>query len=126
MYGKTLAALSLCAALLCGGAAAPAQDCAPPDIVAHANSNNTFTPPKANLRIAGALAFVRFNLADDRLLLLSDAQRAYAFDLTDTEQASTSAYSDCFRNNYSLTPACHPPDRPARRAGASRTKRPVR
>ena len=36
---------------------------------------------KANLRIAGSAAFVRFNLAGDRLFVLSDAQTAYAFDL---------------------------------------------
>jgi hypothetical protein len=36
---------------------------------------------KANVRIAGAAAFVRFNLAGDRLFVLSDAQAAYAFDL---------------------------------------------
>lgn len=36
---------------------------------------------KANLRIAGAAAFVRFNLAGDRLFVLSDAQTAYVFDL---------------------------------------------
>ena len=36
---------------------------------------------KANVRIAGSAAFVRFNLAGDRLFVLSDAQAAYAFDL---------------------------------------------
>ncbi|MFL6255891.1 MAG: M48 family metalloprotease [Pyrinomonadaceae bacterium] len=44
---------------------------------------------KANLRISGAAAFVRFNLAGDRLFVLSDAQTAYAFDLD--KLAATSA-----------------------------------
>lgn len=44
---------------------------------------------KANLRIAGAAAFVRFNLAGDRLFVLSDAQTAYAFDLDKLAAAST-------------------------------------
>ena len=43
---------------------------------------------KANLRIAGAAAFVRFNLAGDRLFVLSDAQTAYAFDLDKLAAAS--------------------------------------
>ena len=36
---------------------------------------------KGNLRINGSAAFVRFNLAGNRLFVLSDAQTAYAFDL---------------------------------------------
>jgi hypothetical protein len=43
---------------------------------------------KANLRINGAAAFVRFNLAGDRLFVLSDAQTAYAFDLDKLAAAS--------------------------------------
>ncbi|MBV8856556.1 MAG: M48 family metalloprotease [Acidobacteria bacterium] len=43
---------------------------------------------KANLRINGSAAFVRFNLAGDRLFILSDAQTAYAFDLDKLAAAS--------------------------------------
>jgi peptidase M48-like protein len=43
---------------------------------------------KANLRIAGSAAFVRFNLAGDRLFILSAAQTAYAFDLDKLAAAS--------------------------------------
>ena len=43
---------------------------------------------KANLRISGSAAFVRFNLAGDRLFVLSDAQTAYAFDLDKLAAAS--------------------------------------
>jgi hypothetical protein len=43
---------------------------------------------KANLRINGSAAFVRFNLVGDRLFVLSDAQTAYAFDLDKLSAAS--------------------------------------
>ena len=46
---------------------------------------------KASLRIAGSAAFVRFNLAGDRLFVLSDAQAAYAFDLDKLAAASAPA-----------------------------------
>jgi WD40 repeat protein len=46
---------------------------------------------KASLRIAGSAAFVRFNLAGDRLFVLSDAQTAYAFDLDKLASASAQA-----------------------------------
>ena len=71
MYRKTLAALSLCAALLCCTAApAAAQNCAPPPIVANAKSNNIFTPEQemvfgelAVQNMAGEIRFIR----DERL-----------------------------------------------------------
>ncbi|MET0648567.1 MAG: M48 family metalloprotease [Pyrinomonadaceae bacterium] len=72
MYRKTLAALSLCAALLGAGAAAPAlaQECAPPAIVANAKSNNMFTPEQEMIfgelwvqNMAGEIRFIR----DERL-----------------------------------------------------------
>lgn len=42
------------------------------------------------MRIAGSADFVRFNLAGDRLFVLSDTQAAYAFDL-DKLAAATAA-----------------------------------
>jgi hypothetical protein len=71
MNRTTLAALSLCAALLCGAAApAAAQTCAPPPIVANKNSNNIFTPEQEMIfgdlsvqNMAGEVRFVR----DERL-----------------------------------------------------------
>ena len=36
---------------------------------------------QANFVINGSAAFVRFNLAGDKMFILSDAQSAYAFDL---------------------------------------------
>lgn len=43
---------------------------------------------KASLRISGSAAFVRFNLAGNRLFVLSDAQTAYTFDLDKLAAAS--------------------------------------
>lgn len=71
MHRKPLAALSLCAALLCGGAApAAAQECSPPPIVANAKSSNMFTPEQEMVfgelsvqNMAGEVRFIR----DDRL-----------------------------------------------------------
>ncbi|MDQ3585630.1 MAG: hypothetical protein M3407_07645 [Acidobacteriota bacterium] len=36
---------------------------------------------QANFVINGSAAFVRFNLAGDKMFILSDSQSAYAFDL---------------------------------------------
>src|SRR5829696_2156863 len=68
MYRKPLAALSLCAALLCCAAPTPtrAQDCSPPAIVANAKSSNMFTPEQEMVfgelsvqNMAGEIRFVR-------------------------------------------------------------------
>jgi hypothetical protein len=70
MYRKSLAVLSLCAALTCAAAPARAQDCAPPAIVANAKTNNMFTPEQEMVfgelwvqNMAGEIRFVR----DDKL-----------------------------------------------------------
>src|SRR5829696_2998698 len=69
MHRKPLAALSLCAVMLCW-AAAPAQECSPPPIVANAKSSNMFTPEQEMIvgelsvqNMAGEIRFIR----DDRL-----------------------------------------------------------
>ena len=68
MDRKTLAPLSLCAALLFCAAAPPAaaQDCQPPPIVANAKSNNIFTPEQEMIfgelavqNMAGEIRFIR-------------------------------------------------------------------
>ncbi|HKG11934.1 MAG TPA: M48 family metalloprotease [Pyrinomonadaceae bacterium] len=68
MLRKTLAALLLCAAVLCTNLRA--QDCAPPAIVANARADNMFTPEQEMVfgeltvqRLAGDIRFVR----DERL-----------------------------------------------------------
>ena len=71
MYRKTLAALSLCAALLCCAAApARSQECTPPPIVANAKSSNIFTPEQemvfGELAVQNRAGEIRF-IRDERL-----------------------------------------------------------
>jgi hypothetical protein len=49
---------------------------------------------RATFRINGGAAFVRFNLAGNRLFVLSDAQTAYNFDLDKLAPASAASAND--------------------------------
>ena len=73
MFRKPLCALSLCAVLLC--AAARAQDCAPPAVVANAKSANMFTPEQetvcGELAVQNLVREVRF-VRDERLTAYLD------------------------------------------------------